>query len=304
MWPIEERPVPQSDVPGEKTSPTQPFPTKPPAYARNYLKVPDDLIDFTPELRAQALENVEALQARAVAVHAAGARQRQRHRSARSTSATPAAARTGRASAYDPETHTVFAQREQRRHRVARLVAAADGLLGHPLRVGHRRAAVPEVLGPGDCCAADSPRAGAHGAAPPRRAPRRRRRPRRRPPPPAAAAVAAARSRGCRSSSRRTARSSAINLDRGELMWQVPHGDTPDNVRNHPALQGPEHPEDRPGRAASALMVTKTLVVARRSAGDDDAGASARRDAARLRQDRPARKSARSGCRRRRAARR
>ena len=35
VWPIEERPVPQSDVPGEKTSPTQPFPTKPPAYTRN-----------------------------------------------------------------------------------------------------------------------------------------------------------------------------------------------------------------------------------------------------------------------------
>src|SRR5262252_7722631 len=59
VWPIEERPAPQSDVPGEKTSPTQPFPTKPPAYARNYVKVPDDLIDFTPELRAQALENLK-----------------------------------------------------------------------------------------------------------------------------------------------------------------------------------------------------------------------------------------------------
>src|SRR5467141_4158737 len=59
VWPIEERPVPQSDVPGEKTSPTQPFPTKPPAYSRNSIKVPDDLIDFTPELRAQALKNLE-----------------------------------------------------------------------------------------------------------------------------------------------------------------------------------------------------------------------------------------------------
>src|SRR5262252_7304701 len=58
VWPIEERPVPQSDVPGEKTSPTQPFPTKPPAYARNWLKVPDDLIDFTPEMRAQARDNI------------------------------------------------------------------------------------------------------------------------------------------------------------------------------------------------------------------------------------------------------
>src|SRR5271157_4031705 len=56
VWLIEEHRVPQSDVPGEKTSATQPFPTKPPAYSRNYLKVPDDLIDYTPELRAQALE--------------------------------------------------------------------------------------------------------------------------------------------------------------------------------------------------------------------------------------------------------
>src|SRR5438034_5804628 len=53
VWPIEERPVPQSDVPGEKTSPTQPFPTKPPAYGRNYLKVPEHVIDFTPALRTQ-----------------------------------------------------------------------------------------------------------------------------------------------------------------------------------------------------------------------------------------------------------
>src|SRR6201997_3790200 len=59
VWPIEERPVPQSDVPGEKTWPTQPFPTKPPAYARNFLRVPDDLIDFTPELRQQALDGLK-----------------------------------------------------------------------------------------------------------------------------------------------------------------------------------------------------------------------------------------------------
>jgi outer membrane protein assembly factor BamB len=55
VWPIEERPVAQSDVPGEKTSPTQPFPTKPPPYARNYLKL-EDVIDFTPELRREALD--------------------------------------------------------------------------------------------------------------------------------------------------------------------------------------------------------------------------------------------------------
>jgi quinoprotein glucose dehydrogenase len=55
VWEIEERPVPQSNVPGEVTSPTQPFPTLPPPFERQGSTV-DNLIDFTPELRAQALE--------------------------------------------------------------------------------------------------------------------------------------------------------------------------------------------------------------------------------------------------------
>jgi quinoprotein glucose dehydrogenase len=55
VWDIVERPVPQSDVPGEKTSPTQPFPTKPAPYDRQGMSV-DDLIDFTPELRKEAIE--------------------------------------------------------------------------------------------------------------------------------------------------------------------------------------------------------------------------------------------------------
>ncbi|MGE0813388.1 MAG: hypothetical protein AB7O28_09860 [Vicinamibacterales bacterium] len=55
VWPIEERPVPTSDTPGEQTSPTQPFPTRPPPFERQGVSV-DDLIDFTPELRAHALE--------------------------------------------------------------------------------------------------------------------------------------------------------------------------------------------------------------------------------------------------------
>jgi quinoprotein glucose dehydrogenase len=61
VWPIEERPVPQSLIPGEKTSPTQPFPTRPAAYEQQGITV-DDLIDFTPELRAEALAAVEGYQ--------------------------------------------------------------------------------------------------------------------------------------------------------------------------------------------------------------------------------------------------
>src|SRR5690606_32676586 len=54
LWPMEERPVPQSDVPGEATWPTQPFPTLPAPYAPQGV-TEDVLIDFTPELRAEAV---------------------------------------------------------------------------------------------------------------------------------------------------------------------------------------------------------------------------------------------------------
>jgi len=55
VWPIEERPVPTSDTPGERTASTQPYPTRPPPFERQGVTV-DDLIDFTPALKAQALE--------------------------------------------------------------------------------------------------------------------------------------------------------------------------------------------------------------------------------------------------------
>jgi quinoprotein glucose dehydrogenase len=53
LWPIEERPVPRSDVPGERTSATQPFPTRPAPFEFQGVSV-DDLVDFTPEIRALA----------------------------------------------------------------------------------------------------------------------------------------------------------------------------------------------------------------------------------------------------------
>ncbi len=60
VWPIEERRVPASTVPGERASPTQPFPTKPAPFERQGSSV-DDLIDFTPELRAQAIQALEGV---------------------------------------------------------------------------------------------------------------------------------------------------------------------------------------------------------------------------------------------------
>ena len=55
VWPIEERPVPPGNVPGEWYAPTQPFPTKPPPFDQQGTSV-DDLIDLTPELRREALD--------------------------------------------------------------------------------------------------------------------------------------------------------------------------------------------------------------------------------------------------------
>ena len=58
VWPIEERPVPRGNVPGEWYSPTQPFPTKPPPFDRQGI-TSDDVIDFTPELREEAIAIVD-----------------------------------------------------------------------------------------------------------------------------------------------------------------------------------------------------------------------------------------------------
>jgi glucose dehydrogenase len=246
VWPIEERPVPQSDVPGEKTAATQPHPTKPPAYTRNMLRVPDDLIDFTPELRAEALEilkrykytpsvftppilgNVSGLLG-----HVGGA----------------GTATNWPGSAYDPETHTVFAQANNTSSGPRSVVAPPKGFSDIRYVSGVAGRPFQEVLGPGDCCAADSPRAAAL------------------PPPvenpvPAAPAGGAYAVQGLPIVKPPYGILSAINLDRGEIVWQVPHGDTPDSVRLHPALKGLNIPKTgQAGTSGVGLMVTRTLVV-------------------------------------------
>jgi quinoprotein glucose dehydrogenase len=247
VWPIEERPVPQSDVPGEKTAPTQPFPTKPPAYAKNTLKVPDDLIDFTPELRAQALEVIK-------------------HYKVGDSPFTPpilgdvnglfGAIGAGTAtnwpgSAYDPETHTVFAQATYHAVAARSLVAPPAGFSDIRYVQGMAGRSFREVLGPGDCCAADGTRRQAGQPAP-----------RAGGPPPNPLAEAGLTVQGLPIFKPPYGVLSAINLDRGEIVWQVPHGDTPDNVRNHPALKGIDIPKTgQPGTSGVGLLVTKTLVI-------------------------------------------
>ena len=72
LWPIEERPVPKSEVPGEWTSPTQPFPTMPPPFARQSLTVKDTLLRLHDSGREGALGGAALQTPRTRAVHAAG----------------------------------------------------------------------------------------------------------------------------------------------------------------------------------------------------------------------------------------
>ena len=75
---------------------------------------------------------------------------------------------------------------------------------------------------------------------------------------------------------------SAINLDRGDIVWQVAHGESPNFIRNNPALKGLNIPRTGQTSYNIGTLVTKTLVIAGDAASHHHARSSARRDAARL----------------------
>ena len=268
VWPIEERPVPQSDVPGEKTAPTQPFPTKPPAYARQAVTV-DELINFTPALRAEALEAVKKYRMGPMFLPAVVSKVDGPIQSI--TIGTLGGGTNWPGSSYDPETHTVYAQAANAGVSLLGLVEPPKGfsdiryvagVAGRPFRINE---------GPGFGSAADAPKLSSsqqklkelgvavEEPAAPAAAPA--------PAPAAGGAPAPAGGGGGGLNVQGLpivkppyGVLSAINLDRGDLVFQVPHGDTPDAVRNHPALRGLNIPKT--GQQGSVgLMVTKTLVI-------------------------------------------
>ena len=250
VWPIEERPVPKGDAPGEWYSPTQPFPTKPPAYARQSIGI-DDLIDFTPALRGEALQVIEKFKNGPMfnppVVSKIGGPM------AALTIGTTGGGTNWPGAAYDPETHTVYAQAANSQVVPIGLVEPpagfsdikyVSGFAGQPFRVSE---------GPGFGSAADfpqqprAPRGGRGAAAAPA-------------PPQAEGGGVRTTVQGLPLVKPPYGVLNAINLDKGEITWKVAHGDTPDAVRNNPALKGLNIPKTGQGGSVG-LIVTKTLVV-------------------------------------------
>jgi quinoprotein glucose dehydrogenase len=268
VWPIEERPVPKGDVPGEWYSPTQPFPTKPPAYARQAVTV-DELINFTPELRSQALQITEAFKMGPMFNPPTLSKLGGPYGAL--TLGTTSGGTNWPGAGYDPETHTVYAQAHNSQVVPIGLTEPPEGFsdIKYVLGVAGRPFVPSE--GPGFGSAADFPQTprGGRGAADA----------------PLAAGAAGGRGGGGRGGRGAAAAAapntptapattvqglplmkppygvlSAINLDKGDLSWQVPHGDTPDAVRNSPLLKGINIPKT--GQAGNVgLVVTKTLVI-------------------------------------------
>jgi quinoprotein glucose dehydrogenase len=241
IFPIEERPVPQSDVPGEKTSPTQPFPTKPPPYDHQGVTV-ENLIDFTPELRAEALKIGARYKLGPIFTPPPVSRVEGPIAGFRSSGGT-----NWPGGSFDPETHIAYVPSFTAMPVLGLLPPPNKEFSDVPYVSGNALTGVRYISGPGENVGADAPPRPSGGAATATTND--------------GAVNANASPQGLPLLKPPYGRITAINLDKGEFVWQVAHGETPDSVRNHPALKGLTIPRTGQSGAVGAL-VTKTLVVA------------------------------------------
>jgi quinoprotein glucose dehydrogenase len=244
IWPFKERPVQQSDVPGEKTSPTQPIPTKPPPYARNEIKLPDDLIDFTPDMRKQAMEIIARYRVAGLFNPALIGRPDGLYGAINLGNGSGGTNWQG--AGYDPETHVVYGQAMTAGIQAVSLRTPPPGVSDMRYVSGRNDLPFVEPQGAGAGTGADVPVASKE-----------------------AAMKAGQMGQGGNPNLVVDGLPLlkppygvlwAVNLDRGDLEWQVPFGQTPDYIRNNPKLKGLNIGNTgQPG--AVSVLVTKSLLI-------------------------------------------
>ncbi|HEV2387901.1 MAG TPA: pyrroloquinoline quinone-dependent dehydrogenase [Candidatus Acidoferrales bacterium] len=237
VWPIVERPAERGSVPGEWYSPTQPFPTKPPAYARNGV-TPDELIDFTPALHEEALKL--AAKYHMGPVFTPPSLSNVNGPLATLTLGTASGGTNWPGGSYDPETHIAYLF-------ACNACLTAIGLVPSPKEISDMRyiagtAGQPVRIarGPGENAGADAspPPAGGGGGYHPLNV------------------------EGLPLIKPPYGTITAIDLDTGEIVWQIAHGETPDAIRENPALKGLTIPRTGQANYNVGTLVTKSLVIA------------------------------------------
>jgi quinoprotein glucose dehydrogenase len=233
IWPIVERPVEKGNVPGEWYSPTQPFPTKQLSYDRNGISV-DDLIDFTPELRAEAVKLVSRYKMGPIFTPPVVSKLE--GPLATLTLGTSTGGTNWPGGSYDPETHILYV--------FSQSSVTAKGLVPPPAGFSEMAYIQGTALEGARLTGGAGAEAGATSTA--------------------AASTPDSGSllvQGLPLVKPPYGRISAIDLNQGEILWQIAHGETPDNIRNHPGLKGLNIPRTgRPGTIGT--LVTKTLLIA------------------------------------------
>ncbi len=214
LFPVEERPVPSSDVPGERTAATQPFPLLPAPYDRQGFQK-DDLIDLTPEIKRRA-EKIAA-DYRFSELFSPPSLYQDPQDGTLGTLHLPSS--TGgsnwEGSAYDPETGIIYVP--------SRTATSVLSLVNDP-----EASSVRYIQGGGRTPSID----GIPLVKPP------------------------------------WGRVTAIDLTSGEHVWQIVNGDTPEEIKNHPLLEGVDlPPTGKPTR--SGLIATKSLLFFGEGPGGD-----------------------------------
>jgi quinoprotein glucose dehydrogenase len=262
VWPIEERPVEKGTVPGEWYAPTQPFVTKPPPFDRQGVAI-DDLIDFTPALREEAVKLVSRYKIGPIFTPPVVSKWEGPLATLMLPNATGGANWQG--GAFDPETKMFYIFTNTQPTPLG-LVKPDPERSDFDWVQGTARNpnAPPTTTQPpaaGAAAGAGGGRGGGRGGAPTITEAGS-------PIPPGGGGGRGGGEGGGNISVQGLplikppyGRITALDMNKGTLAWQIAHGDTPDNIKNHPALKGLTIPRTgRQGRIG--VLVTKTLAIA------------------------------------------